>query len=215
MYGPTCSVFQSAMAEVTAAEEEMPNSAFISAVCVQPIILKSDDKCDERTYAFYRGCVWTCGRELQKEHWALFADRFLEKEEAELAVALGCGAECVCRERISPEVRRAVWVRDQGRYARCASRERLEFDHIVPVARGGSNTERNIELLAKRTTVASPIQSHKELNPAQAFGCPGRDQMLGCRPKVLIAPKSTPIQLPLPLPEASLRLFRVATRALL
>jgi 5-methylcytosine-specific restriction endonuclease McrA len=28
----------------------------------------------------------------------------------------------------------------------CGSRERLEFDHIIPVSEGGFNTARNIEL---------------------------------------------------------------------
>jgi len=53
------------------------------------------------------------------------------------------------RTRIPEEVRIAVWRRDQGRCARCASRENLEYDHIVPVSKGGGNTERNIELLCQ------------------------------------------------------------------
>lgn len=67
----------------------------------------------------------------------------------ELAAALAGGESSLTRERISTEVRRAVWIRDQGKCAHCGSRERLEYDHIVPESRGGGNTERNIELLCE------------------------------------------------------------------
>lgn len=53
------------------------------------------------------------------------------------------------RKRIPESVRIAVWRRDQGRCANCGSRENLEYDHIVPVSKGGSNTARNIELLCQ------------------------------------------------------------------
>ena len=53
------------------------------------------------------------------------------------------------RISISSNVKREVWRRDQGRCARCGSRENLEYDHIIPVAKGGSNTARNIELLCQ------------------------------------------------------------------
>jgi len=53
------------------------------------------------------------------------------------------------RTRIPEDVRIAVWRRDQGKCARCGSRENLEYDHIVPVSRGGGNTARNIELLCQ------------------------------------------------------------------
>ena len=52
------------------------------------------------------------------------------------------------RTGIPEEVRIAVWRRDNGQ-CRCGSRERLEYDHIIPVSRGGSNTVRNIELLCE------------------------------------------------------------------
>jgi hypothetical protein len=50
------------------------------------------------------------------------------------------------REAIPERVRHEVWRRDLGTCVECGSRARLEFDHIIPVSRGGSNTTRNIEL---------------------------------------------------------------------
>lgn len=53
------------------------------------------------------------------------------------------------RERILDDVKVAVWRRDGGVCARCGSQENLEYDHIIPVSKGGSNTLRNIELLCE------------------------------------------------------------------
>jgi hypothetical protein len=52
--------------------------------------------------------------------------------------------------RIPERVRVEVWRRDSGKCARCGSREKLEYDHIVPISKGGSNTARNIELLCEK-----------------------------------------------------------------
>ena len=54
------------------------------------------------------------------------------------------------RPRIPENVRIEVWRRDSGKCARCGSREKLEYDHIVPISKGGSNTARNIELLCEK-----------------------------------------------------------------
>ena len=54
------------------------------------------------------------------------------------------------RERIPENVRIEVWRRDGGKCAKCGSQEKLEYDHIIPISKGGSNTARNIELLCEK-----------------------------------------------------------------
>ena len=69
-----------------------------------------------------------------------------EGQEGGSARAAGSRLSGFAREALPERVRHEVWRRDQGRCVDCGSRERLEFDHIIPVSRGGSNTARNIEL---------------------------------------------------------------------
>ena len=54
------------------------------------------------------------------------------------------------RKPIPDEVKMFVWNRDNGKCVKCGSRESLEYDHIIPVSKGGSNTERNIQLLCEK-----------------------------------------------------------------
>ena len=53
------------------------------------------------------------------------------------------------REPISDDVKMLVWSRDGGACVRCGSAERLHFDHIIPVVRGGSGEAVNIQLLCQ------------------------------------------------------------------
>jgi hypothetical protein len=53
------------------------------------------------------------------------------------------------REPIPDDVKVFVWQRDRGCCVRCGSRQNLEFDHIIPVVMGGSNTARNLQLLCQ------------------------------------------------------------------
>jgi hypothetical protein len=54
------------------------------------------------------------------------------------------------RQPISDDIKVFVWQRDGGRCAKCGSQEKLEYDHIIPISKGGSNTARNIQLLCEK-----------------------------------------------------------------
>ncbi len=51
------------------------------------------------------------------------------------------------RERIPDDVRVLVWTRDGGRCVRCGAEDDLQFDHVIPVAKGGGNAHGNIQIL--------------------------------------------------------------------
>lgn len=53
------------------------------------------------------------------------------------------------RHSIPDEVKVAVWRRDGGRCVQCGSAADLEYDHVIPVALGGSSTVRNLQLLCE------------------------------------------------------------------
>ena len=56
---------------------------------------------------------------------------------------------------ISQDIKDVVWRRDEGKCVECGSNKKLEFDHIIPYSKGGSNTYRNIQLLCE------PCNRHK------------------------------------------------------
>jgi len=53
------------------------------------------------------------------------------------------------RRAIPDRIKVFVWQRDGGKCVQCGSTEKLEYDHIIPLSRGGSNSARNIQLLCQ------------------------------------------------------------------
>jgi hypothetical protein len=71
-------------------------------------------------------------------------------------------------DRIPAQVKRAVWTRAGGRCEyvlesgeRCGCTTRLEYDHVIPKAHGGSSDESNVRLACR---------SHNDLAARLAFG---------------------------------------------
>lgn len=54
------------------------------------------------------------------------------------------------RELIPQDILDKVWNRDGGKCVKCGSQEKIEFDHIIPFSKGGSNTYRNLQVLCEK-----------------------------------------------------------------
>ena len=57
--------------------------------------------------------------------------------------------EQTTREPISERVRSEVWRRDGGKCVACDSKQNLQFDHIIPMAKGGATTAANLQILCR------------------------------------------------------------------
>jgi hypothetical protein len=118
-------------------------------------------------YWAYRGIgvKVTGGSELSHEeivlkikHAVLRHDKAFERMRREIEALENVErADIARREHIPDSVRLFVWQRDQGKCVKCGNAEKLEFDHIIPVTKGGSNTERNVQLLCEQCNRAKGV----------------------------------------------------------
>lgn len=117
-----------------------------------------DEQTPRMLYVYRNGNLWVTGdprlirdTDVDGEAPGNVWRRLIDAEEQRMiAPEVGYAAALGSVSRVIPvEVRREVWRRDLGRCTVCGSRERLEFDHVIPVSMGGSNTVRNIQLLCE------------------------------------------------------------------
>lgn len=110
------------------------------------------DQEGELVYCFFMdGCYVVDYLEKPDEVYALLIDahqRFENKLSSVLSKT-STKEKQIQRQHISDEEQIFVWNRDRGRCVKCDSNENLEFDHIIPLSKGGSNTARNIQLLCQ------------------------------------------------------------------
>ena len=57
--------------------------------------------------------------------------------------------EQTTREPITEAMRAEVYRRDGGKCVTCGSKQNLQYDHILPVAKGGATTVNNLQLLCR------------------------------------------------------------------
>ncbi|MGO8821258.1 MAG: HNH endonuclease [Desulfomonilaceae bacterium] len=72
-----------------------------------------------------------------------------EIERAKAIISLAANAQNQSRQPIPDDVKMFVWQRDKGQCVNCGSKQNLEFDHIIPISMGGSNTARNLQILCE------------------------------------------------------------------
>ncbi len=107
-----------------------------------------------RVWWLFRGVFyWEDDGLTQPEVNALLVERGMLKERrvgrAMDRAAAGRLGAARSRQAIPDDVKVAVWRRDSGHCVRCGSQEDLEYDHIIPHSKGGSDGVRNIQLMCQ------------------------------------------------------------------
>jgi hypothetical protein len=114
---------------------------------VQATIAVAVGELRDRRYWLYRGRIWWEREDLGPADVEALADECLDRKQRRLEHARGRTARAPARPGIPREIRLAVFERDGGRCVECGSRALLQFDHVIPVALGGSSAAANLQLL--------------------------------------------------------------------
>jgi hypothetical protein len=115
-----------------------------------PVLLGRDGEIHNKRYWLYKNKLYWENDGYESQDMKLILDQKikqnLKKIERLRKEPLGKEAK---RDIIPDEVKIFVWNRDCGVCVQCGSNQKLEYDHIIPISKGGSNTARNIQLLCE------------------------------------------------------------------
>ncbi len=132
----------------------------------EPILLVGSPASVSRqvsTFGLFRGRFFVPDRDprgdKEREEFILRVKRAVYREDEELnslrsyvsnvEAALEFRKDGPQRTAIPDDVKLLVWTRDGGACIRCGSKENLQFDHIIPVAKGGGTNAKNIQILCE------------------------------------------------------------------
>ena len=106
---------------------------------------------EHRHYWIFQDRIWWDDDGLTAEdvHALVVARQFKQQSQIRQSKALVAqgDAESTNRPGIPYEVRTLVYERDRGKCQQCGTNQDIQFDHIIPVAWGGSSEPKNLELL--------------------------------------------------------------------
>jgi hypothetical protein len=71
----------------------------------------------------------------------------IERAKAMVAMGMQPQDQAQRRDVIPDDVKQLVWLRDGGRCRHCGAQTELQYDHIIPVAMGGSSNPENLQIL--------------------------------------------------------------------
>ena len=73
--------------------------------------------------------------------------RRIDRAQAIVSMGLQPQEQAHRRDMIPDDVKQLVWMRDGGRCRNCGAQTELQFDHVIPVAMGGSSDPANLQIL--------------------------------------------------------------------
>lgn len=107
---------------------------------------------DRRYWQFENRFYWENEGLRSAEIRALLVTRDQRRQQqidrAQATLAMGEVSRSLRRRQAIPDdAKQYVWTRDEGRCRNCGATGELQYDHIIPVSMGGSNSVENLQIL--------------------------------------------------------------------